>query len=211
MDQTSLFSDASPQHISLDQDSELTLHPGWLSRPQASVLMGELRAQVPWQQPTVQVYGKAHKIPRMQAWFGDEGAVMRYSGSEFRPSPWLPVLVSLKEKVEKSCAHRFNSVLVNLYRDGNDSVGWHADDEFELGERPYIASLSLGEGRVFSLKPKESRLGRSVSPQRILLQHGDLLTMSGCTQENWLHAVLKAPRAQGVRLNLTFRYIVNPS
>lgn len=133
---------------------------------------------------------------------------MRYSGVVFHPIPWLPVLKRVKSDIEHFCGHTFNSVLVNLYRDGSDSVGWHADDEPELGSCPFIASLSLGEARYFYLKPKlKSELG-SHEPRRLLLHHGDLLTMSGKTQDNWQHAVQKERAAHQPRINLTFRYII---
>ncbi len=206
--QTPLFEASSQQRILLDDDSVVNVYPSWLPATDASDLIAQLQQQVPWQQPTIQVYGTAHKIPRLQAWFGDPHASMRYSGTEFQPTPWLPVLQRVKSDIEACCGHAFNSVLVNLYRDGNDSVGWHADDETELGAKPFIASLSLGEARYFCFKPKPACRRESTERRRILLHHGDLLTMAGKTQENWQHALLKERAARAPRINLTFRYII---
>ncbi len=135
---------------------------------------------------------------------------MAYSGVRFSPLPWLPLLSELKDRIALITGATYNSVLVNLYRNGQDSVGWHADDEQELGADPVIASLSLGCSRIFSLKPKSSMLPNGALKRRdITLNHGDLLVMSAGTQSYWQHALLKDNACTAQRLNLTFRQIQN--
>lgn len=190
-----------PQSIGL-KGGELELHRGWLESALATEYFNKLAAEVDWQQPEIWVAGQRHKIPRLQAWYGDENSVMEYSATRFYPTPWSKELISLKDLIENKTESSYNSVLVNLYRNGADGVGWHADDEKELGGRPVIASLSLGASRSFSLKPKAG--GKSI---KLELNNGDLIVMKGDTQRNWLHAVAKTSKKVGPRINLTFRYI----
>lgn len=135
-------------------------------------------------------------------WYGEPTATYRYSGVDHRPMPWLPELLQVKLKVEQASRSSFNSVLANLYRDGNDSMGYHSDDEKELGINPTIASISLGDERVFKLSHKKSKRTLSID-----LSHGDLLVMGGTCQHFWRHAVPKTKASKKPRINLTFRLI----
>jgi alkylated DNA repair dioxygenase AlkB len=142
-------------------------------------------------------------VPRLVAWHGDPGAVYTYSGTAHEPRPWTDDLRSVRERLQRLTGHRYNSVLLNLYRDGRDGMGWHADDEPELGPAPAIASLSLGATRRFRLRHRGQReLGCAVD-----LAHGDLLLMAGGTQSAYLHALPKTARLVGERINLTWRWV----
>ena len=161
-----------------------------------------LRVASAWEQKSVTIYGKSIPQPRLIAWYGDPGTSYTYSGLRVDPNPWFPALASLKAEVERATGATFNSVLLNLYRNGSDSVAWHADDEPELGSNPTIASVSLGATRKFQLKHNLTKQVFSVD-----LTSGSLLVMSGSTQESYKHAVLKTTRPVGERINLTFRRI----
>jgi alkylated DNA repair dioxygenase AlkB len=164
-----------------------------------------LIAEVPWRSEEVAMWGRKIPQPRLTAWHGDAGSVYAYSGIELQPAPWTPTLLDIKTRIEDVAGAAFNSVLLNYYRDNRDSIGFHSDDEPELGERPAIASLSLGEERTFILKHKRSR---AVEPVRLRLASGSLLLMKGDTQRYWRHGILKESRPRGPRVNLTFRTIV---
>ena len=174
-----------------------------LGAPEAEVFRSLLDA-VAWRREQITLFGKTHWQPRLLAWYGDPDASYRYSGKRYDPQPWLPELDDLRARVEAVSGARFNSVLANLYRDGNDSMGLHADDEPELGENPVIASLSLGEERVFRLK---HRTRQDLRPLRLPLPGGSLLVMRGPTQRYWKHEVPKSRRPCGPRINLTFRLV----
>lgn len=180
---------------------------GWIPAESAAALCQSLQNNLPWQQPHIHIAGKRRQIPRLQVWMGQQGAAMRYSGTTFDPLPWIAEVEALKRGLLAQLGVSFNSVLINLYRDGEDSVGWHADDEKELGNEPMIASLSLGATRKFSLKPKDG----SVKPLHIDLYSGDLLVMEKQTQRNWLHCLPKDKNLRAgpsaARINLTFRTI----
>lgn len=171
----------------------------------AQALFTRLLNEVPWHQDKIRVYGKTHDVPRVHQWYGDEGSTYSWSGVHMRPLPWTPLLTDVKDRVERQIGQRFNSVLVNLYRDGNDSVGWHADDEPELGECPCIASVSLGAVRDFVIRPKE-KAKRPAETVKIELPHGSLLFMYGYTQANCEHSLPKR-KGVGPRINLTFRRV----
>ena len=166
-------------------------------------LMAQLVDETEWRQEQITVYGKPYLQPRLSAWHGDMG--YSYSGIRLQPLPWTPVLWRLKQRVETLTREQFNSVLLNYYRDQNDSMGMHSDDERELGEQPAIASLSLGETRDFILKHRRRKDLKSV---KLPLDSGSLLLMRGDTQQNWRHGINKLRRACGPRINLTFRNIV---
>jgi len=159
---------------------------------------------VDWRQHLIRIRGREVASPRLSAWYGDPDAHYSYSGLSLEPRPWLPVILELKTRVEAVCSVPFNSVLLNLYRDGADSMGWHSDDEPELGERPVIASLSLGATRRFRLR---HRRRKELEPVAIDLEDGSLLIMGGDTQRFWKHQVPKSKRVTEPRLNLTFRNI----
>ncbi len=165
-----------------------------------------LLSDISWQQDTLWIAGREVAVPRLQCWMGDRGSNYGYSGIRLEPEPWNDQVSEIKAEVEKLSGHRFNSVLLNLYRDGRDSVSWHADDERELGPNPVIASVSLGETRRFVLKHK---VDKSREKLRLDLPHGSLLVMGKGIQNNWLHQVPKSNSIKTPRINLTFRHIHN--
>jgi alkylated DNA repair dioxygenase AlkB len=175
-----------------------------LAQPAAQILE-RLIAETPWRAEDVVMWGRHVPQPRLTAWYGDAGASYAYSGVRLDPMPWTPLLLDIKARIEAATERTFNSVLLNYYRDHRDSVGFHSDAEPELGERPVIASLSLGGERTFVLKHKTSRL---VRPVHLRLGSGSLLLMKGDTQRCWRHGILKETRPCGPRVNLTFRAIV---
>jgi alkylated DNA repair dioxygenase AlkB len=169
-------------------------------------ILRHLIAAVPWRQENIVVWGKLYSQPRLIAWYGDRGIDYTYSGITLTPIPWTDLLLDIKRRIETVTAESFNSVLLNYYRDNRDSMGFHSDDEPELGRAPAIASLSLGEERTFILKHKLNRLAK---PVRLRLASGSLLLMKGETQRYWKHGILKETRPCGPRINLTFRRIVS--
>lgn len=183
----------------------------WLHLPQGRllwcpVLFGaeadawfkRLELEVPWQQHRLQLFGKTHDEPRLSCWMGEQP--YRYSGQLRVPEPWTPTVLAIRERVTQVCRQDFNGVLLNLYRHGQDSMGWHADNEPELGRNPLIASVSLGASRRFFL-----RHSRSGQRQLLVLNHGSLLVMAGEMQHYWQHSLPKTAAATGRRINLTFR------
>jgi alkylated DNA repair dioxygenase AlkB len=183
-------------------DGELYLIKQFYNLPESDRLFAQLQAELVWQEEAIFIYGRWVKVPRLMCWHGDKDAWYRYSGVNHRPLPWTPVLQAIRERVEKQCQCSFNSVLANLYRNGNDSMGCHADDEKELGLNPVIASLSIGDERLFRLHHKKSK-----EKLDIVLGHGDMLVMAGTLQHHWLHAVPKTKKLKNTRINLTFRDI----
>jgi alkylated DNA repair dioxygenase AlkB len=196
-------SDAASERLLVPHAEIYLLRRLDLGRPVPDIL-DQLVAETPWRQESITLWGKRHLQPRLVAWYGDPGAIYTYSGLRLEPLSWTSLLADLKACVEAATAETFNSVLVNYYRDGNDSMGFHSDDEPELGPRPVIASLSLGEERTLILK---ARKHRDLKPFRIALGSGSLLLMKGDTQANWRHAIGKETRTCGPRVNLTFRRI----
>ncbi|MCY1288391.1 2OG-Fe(II) oxygenase superfamily protein [compost metagenome] len=188
-------------------DAELRYLPGWVDAAEAERWLHELLAQTPWEQPQVVLHGKAYPVPRRVAWYGDDVATYRYSGLVHRPLPWTPLLAEIRRRVEGECAQPLNGVLLNYYRDGRDSMGWHSDDEAELGRNPLVASLNLGGARRFDLRRK----GQTRIEHSLLLEHGSLLVMAGATQHYWQHQVAKTRQPCAPRLNLTFRLIRSPA
>ncbi len=167
-------------------------------------LLHDLVADTAWSQETVTLFGRTLPQPRLVAYHGDAGAGYTYSGTHHAPRPWTPPLAALKERVEHLAGTPFNSVLLNYYRDGNDSMGLHADDEPELGDNPVIASLSLGQERRMYFRHKSRRdIDNLVLP----LPAGSLLVMRGATQHNWKHGLRKVRGPCGPRVNLTFRLV----
>jgi len=183
---------------------DVSYWPLFLDANEASSLFHKLNAAIPWHQPRIFIYGRWVDSPRLAAWYGDAGKTYRYSGLENQPLPWIEELLSLRAKLESFCGVSFNSVLANLYRNGQDSMGWHSDDEPELGEKPVIASLSLGGTRRFLLKHRRHKSARA---QEFSLEHGSLLLMHGGVQNEWRHSVPKTRRSVPPRINLTFRYV----
>jgi alkylated DNA repair dioxygenase AlkB len=185
-------------------DAELCyLHGLELERSPEDILR-QLVADTPWRQETLVVWGKLFSQPRLVAWYGDRDSSYTYSGIKLTPLPWTDLLLDIKRRVERVAGSSFNSVLLNYYRDNRDSMGFHSDDEPELGERPIIASLSLGDERTFVLKHKTKEF---VKPVRLRLASGSLLLMKGETQRHWKHGIAKETHPCGRRVNLTFRRI----
>jgi len=185
------------------QDAHVEYYPNWLSSKHASHLMQYFIDKLAWYQPSVKLYGKEMKIPRLQAWYGDLDTEYSYSNHTMQPLQWDSRLFKLKQACEAKCQHSFNSVLANYYRHGNDSMGMHADDEPELGLQAVIASVSLGQARRFTFKHIHTK-----ESQRIQLEHGSLLVMKGSTQQFWQHGINKSKTQLGPRLNFTFRQVI---
>lgn len=181
----------------------LEYYPGFLCEKESRELMEKLIHEVPWQQPAIMMYGKQLLTPRLTAWYGDENKSYTFSGSRFDPIFWTDALLYLKERIESATGLSFNSVLLNYYRDGNDSVAWHSDNEAELGERPNIASLSLGQGRNFEFRHRTDHQRK----YSLYLGNGSLLIMKGDLQRNWEHRIPKITTKVAGRINLTFRTI----
>ncbi|MCX7086719.1 MAG: alpha-ketoglutarate-dependent dioxygenase AlkB [Methylococcales bacterium] len=199
-----IFNDTPCQGLNIAPcDGELYWQKQFYAPQQADELFAQLNADCAWQAEEILVYGKWHNVPRLMCWYGDADAFYRYSGVNHQPLPWTPTLLTIKEKVQQHCQCEFNSVLLNLYRDGQDSMGYHADDEKELGENPMIASLSFGAERLFKLQHKSLKITLDIR-----LAHGDLLIMAGTIQQHWRHALPKTKQPKTPRINLTFRQIV---
>jgi alkylated DNA repair dioxygenase AlkB len=186
----------------IDQEGELYFLPGFLDPPHADALLAKSQASLHWDQEFITIVGRTVAVPRLVAWHGDENAVYRYSGLTHYPRPWTPELLVLRDRIASLCGRPFNSVLGNWYRDGNDSMGWHADNEQVLGRDPWVASLSLGETRLFKI-----RHNRTKQTLDLRLAHGSLLVMGGSLQHHWRHCVPKSRSVMGQRINLTFRYV----
>lgn len=185
-------------------DAQVRLVRGWLEPPAADALMAGLLEQVPWEVHRIRLFGREVASPRLSCWIGDADAAYRYSGTRFQPRPWLPALAALRDRLASELAQPFNSVLANRYRSGADAMGWHSDDERELGPGPLIASVSLGATRRFLL------CHRGDPAQRLALdlEQGSLLLMGGQTQQYWKHALPRTARPVGERINLTFRQVL---
>jgi alkylated DNA repair dioxygenase AlkB len=185
-------------------DAQLDWRPGWLAAHAADRLLAALIEEIPWETHRIRLFGRQVDSPRLSCWMGDPRARYRYSGSDFLPHPWHPELLALAERLQAELGETFNSVLANRYRDGRDSMGWHSDDEPELGPRPVIASLSLGATRRFVLKHRRDPALKA----ELALDHGSLLVMAGDTQRHYRHALPRTARPTGERINLTFRHIL---
>jgi len=185
-------------------DSDIALTQQFLPAREAGAFAESLIADADWEQQTLKIFGREVLAPRLSAWYGDPNAGYSYSGLRLEPKPWLPALSELRTRVEHAAGCRFNSVLLNLYRDGRDGIGWHSDDEYELGDSPTIASLSFGGVRRFLLR---HRRRRDLAPLELHPGHGSLILMAGATQRCWKHSVPKTARPVEPRLNLTYREI----
>jgi alkylated DNA repair dioxygenase AlkB len=192
----------------LPQDGSVVFFSDFFDTTHSDRLLDELTQTIYWQQTPIILFGKKIMQPRLTAWYGDENARYRYSGTTMTPLPWNQLLLDIKSAVEQKAGTTFNSVLLNLYRDHNDSMGYHRDNEKELGNNPVIASISLGATRTFHLKhvdyPNTKTLKRTLN-----LTHGSLLIMSGTTQHYWNHAIPKTKKTTLPRINLTFRTVLD--
>lgn len=175
----------------------------WLSSGEADALLGALLQVIPWEIHRIRLFGRDVASPRLSCWIGDPGAAYTYSRTRFEPSPWPEAVQLLRQRVADAVGEPFNAVLANLYRDGRDRMGWHSDDEPELGREPVIASVSLGAPRRFVFRRRDDPAHRFELP----LEHGSLLVMRGATQRNWQHALPRNARTSAPRINLTFRRI----
>jgi len=184
------------------QNGEIMYDDLFLDKLQADALFEDFISSLPFHQGTIKLFGKTHSIPRLEAFFASEKRIYSYSGVDLQTHDFTKELLELKEQIEKICGEKFNCVLVNLYRNGQDSNGWHADNELALGKNPIIASLSLGATRRFDLKHNLTNEKISYN-----LTHGSLLVMKGSIQHYWKHQIAKTKKVNDPRINLTFRYI----
>ena len=186
----------------LNRDGEIDFYEDFLTENEADRLFHRMETSMDWQEEHLRMGGRPVRVPRRVAWHGDAGTVYQYSGVRHEPQPWTPELLALRTRLEDFCGRRFNSVLGNRYADGQDGMGWHADNEQELGHEPFIASLSLGAERRFDIRHNATReiLHLSLGP-------GSLLTMGGVFQSHWQHRIAKAAGITRPRINLTFRLI----
>ncbi len=184
-------------------DAEIIYYSQFFDKEQADQIYAELLQEIAWQQDNITVFGKTHPQPRLTALYGNEGKPYSYSNITMQPNPWNTLLQKIKYLIEATTECQFTTVLLNQYRDGKDSNGWHADNEKELGTNPIIASLSFGAERVFQLKHNTI----ADAKKSIVLEHGSLLLMKGSTQHFWKHQIPKTAKPIGNRINLTFRSI----
>lgn len=184
-------------------DARMALYRDVLGQAPSDTLFQHLRVRCPWQQAKIKLFGRRVASPRLTAWYGD--APYTYSGLTWPARAWPPELDALRRRAEALAGAAFNGVLLNLYRDGRDSMGWHSDDEPELGPDPVIASFTLGAPRRFVLRRRDDKSQK----QELDLPHDSLLVMDGATQAHWQHAVPKTSRPVGLRINLTFRLILS--
>jgi alkylated DNA repair dioxygenase AlkB len=184
-------------------DAKIRYHQNFLSNQESNYYFDTFSSKIPWQQEEVKVFGKIYAQPRLTSLHSKTMTTYKYAGLTLQPQPMTTELLSILERVESICNHEFNCVLLNLYRDGSDSNGWHADNEKELGVHPQIASISFGSNRFFHFKH------RSIESEnyKIELHHGSLLLMEGPMQEYWLHQIPKTKKPLSPRINLTFRKI----
>lgn len=184
-------------------DANVIIYRTLFSEKKNDRLFHELLENINWKQESIKLYGKSIPIPRLTAWYGDSDKSYTYSKISMTPEVWNPTLLQIKSKIEDLSGVEFNSVLLNLYRNGSDGVAWHSDDEPELGENPVIGSVSFGATRRFMFRHKHQTELR----KQIELTHGSFLIMSDSTQHFWQHQVPKTSKQVGSRVNLTFRII----
>ena len=207
--QGSLFSAGSSDELVeqklLMPDAKVTFYKNLFSNEESDRLFKELYENIAWRQDKMSLYGKEINLPRKTAWYGDENKSYTFSGIHLDPQPWTPVLLQIKEKIEQIADTSFNSVLLNLYRHGQDSISWHTDAERELGENPIIGSVSFGGSRRFMFRHRNDKNEKA----EVALTHGSFLLMAGETQHFWQHQIPKTAKQVAPRINLTFRTIVD--
>ena len=184
-------------------DGDVSICLNLFSAQESDKFFEVLKNEIDWKQEQINFFGKTHDIPRLTAWYGDLGKSYSYAGISVEPLSWTDTLLQIKEKIESVSNVKFNSVLLNRYRSGNDGVSWHSDDEPELGVNPIIGSVSFGQSRPFHLKHKDLEGVK----EKVTLEHGSYLLMKGETQHKWLHQIPKSKKEMGERINLTFRII----
>ena len=185
------------------QDGDVSLFPRIFSGEECGRLQDRLAETIDWKSEAIRMFGKEIVVPRLTAWHGDEGTAYVYSNIRHEPTPWTPELLEIKSRIEPCCGVSFNSVLLNLYREGQDSMSWHSDDEPELGENPVIGSVSFGASRKFQFRHRRQPELR----ETVALASGSLLLMAGSTQHFWQHQLPKTKLTHEPRINLTFRTI----
>lgn len=185
-------------------DADVVYFKHAFSSDESNDILAVLLSDIEWQQESIKIYGREIPQPRLTAWYGDPEAIYTYSNIVNHPLPWLPVLRQIKDQCEALCQAQFNSVLLNYYRNGQESMGWHQDNEPELGKHPVIASVSFGATRRFQFRHKSRK---DLATITIELESGSLLLMQGTTQEYWKHQVPKTTQPIDARINLTFRFI----
>jgi len=186
-------------------DADIQLYPNFLTPKFALNLFEVFKNKIPWRHDPVKVFGKTYMQPRLTSLHGTTKQSYGYSNLRMYPEPMTPEMLDLMTRIKPLNSTSFNIVLLNMYRDGNDSNGWHADNEKELGQNPVIASISLGASRIFKLKHRHDK---NLTHQ-MLLENGSLLMMSGQTQHHWLHHIPKTKKQIGPRINLTFRKVLD--
>ena len=187
-------------------DAEVIIYRDFFEESESNQLFKKLRNSLSWRQDKMKMFGKEFNLPRLTAWYGDEGKAYKYSGINMNPEPWTPELLTIKNRIEENTKVKFNSVLINLYRGGKDYVSWHSDDEKELGNNPVIGSVSFGETRSFQLKHKHRK---DLDKVKVSLTNGSFLIMKGSTQHFWHHQIAKTSKQLEERINLTFRFILS--
>ena len=192
----------SPINLEMN-DADVIYYPNFFNNNESDIYFKSLLNNLNWKQDTITVFGKSYLQPRLTAFYASNSNTYTYSNIEMKPHLFSGDLLKIKNSIETEVGINFTSCLANLYRDGKDSNGWHADDEKELGENPIIASISFGEERVFHFKHKLEKTQK----KKLILKHGSLLLMKGETQKNWLHQIPKTKKDIGKRVNLTFRII----
>lgn len=186
-------------------DAKIRYYPCFFSPKTSSFFFEQLKKSIQWKQNIIKMYGKENPVPRLEAWYGDPGKSYAYSGIQMDPIPWTDELKKIKSAVELESGTKFNSVLINFYRDGKDRVAWHSDDEKELGQNPVIGSVSFGAERNFKLRHKKYK--SNGLKKEIILQNGSFLLMQGSTQHHWMHEIPRTAKPINSRINLTFRVI----
>ncbi len=176
--------------------------PDFFTKTEADAYFELLKTGVRWTQESMYIYGKKVLFPRLTAWYGDNGKSYSFSGITLKPHSWTAQLLKIKNKIEPISGSSFNSVLLNRYRNGNDSISWHADNEKELGTNPVISSVNFGAVRKFQLRHNQTK-----EKIEIELAHGSLLIMQGELQHFWQHQIPKTAKKTDERINLTFRAI----
>lgn len=210
MSQIDIFGNPIPQSsgsnakegLTVIENGEYIFYPNFFSKSESDLLLKSLRNNIVWKQESMNMYGKKIDFPRLTAWYGNNDKPYSFSGITLQPLPWSSEILTIKSKIEPIAKTEFNSVLLNLYRDGNDSISWHTDAEKELGINPVIASVNFGATRKFQLRHIKTK-----EKLEIELTHGSLLIMQGELQHFWQHQVPKTSKPVGERINLTFRVI----
>jgi alkylated DNA repair dioxygenase AlkB len=202
MEQLSFFAEGG-QSKGLPKEL-LEYRPELFNQTVSDYLLQKFITEAPWKQTVQKMYDKEVITPRLMAWYGDPGTDYSATGKVSNPNPWTPELLMIKEKVEPIAGVKFNSVLLNYYRDDNDSVAWHSDRESVLGKNPVIASVSFGQVRSFDIRSKTDHSEK----YSVRLEHGSFLLMKGGLQENWEHRIAKSTKSMKARVNLTFRVVI---